>query len=131
MHNQQRYNPPGVFQQPPPQGATQGQDDNGGFRSNPKQLNNGQYHVFTTSACKRDKKVKHMTYSVSEPTLPKYLHWSEQTISWSREDHPSRIDNPDDLALAVAPKSGDIPFQRFLWMVAAASTYYISTPFEG
>ena len=114
MHHQRRYNPPGVFQQPPPQGASQGQDDNGGFRNNPKQLSNGQYHVFTTNACRRDKKVSHRAYSVSEPTLPRYLHWFEQTISWSREDHPPRVENPGDLALVVAPQVGGYTLSKVL-----------------
>ncbi|KAI5019223.1 hypothetical protein ZWY2020_044111 [Hordeum vulgare] len=39
-----------------------------------------------------------------QPAVPRYLHWSEQTITWSREDHPPRIDNPGDLALVVAPQ---------------------------
>ena len=114
MHHQRRYNPPGAFQKPPPHGAPQGQDDNGGFRSNPKQLSNGQYHVFTTNACRRDKKVSHRAYSVSESALPRYLHWSEQTITWSREDHPPRIDNPGDLALVVAPQVGGYTLSKVL-----------------
>ncbi|KAI5017179.1 hypothetical protein ZWY2020_037557 [Hordeum vulgare] len=114
MHHQQQYNPPGVFQQPPLQGASQGQDDNGGFRNNPKQLSNGQYHIFTTNACRHDKKVSHRAYGVSEPALPRYHHWSEQTISWSREDHPPRVDNPDDLALVVAPQVGGYTLSKVL-----------------
>ncbi|KAI5012211.1 hypothetical protein ZWY2020_024345 [Hordeum vulgare] len=112
--HQRRYNPPGVFQQPPPQGAPQDQDDNGGFHNNPKQLSNGQYHVFTTNACRRDKKVNHRAYSVTEPAIPKYLHWSEQTITWSREDHPPRIDNPGNLALVVAPQVGGYTLSKVL-----------------
>ena len=27
------------------------------------------------------------------------MHWSEQPIVWSREDHPPRVDNPGHLAL--------------------------------
>ena len=114
VHHHRRYNPPGVFQQQPPQGAPQDQDDHGGFRNNPKQLSNGQYHVFTTNACRRDKKVSHRAYSVSEPALPRYLHWSEQTITWSREDHPPRVDNPGDLALVVAPQVGGYTLSKVL-----------------
>ncbi|KAI4971341.1 hypothetical protein ZWY2020_002255 [Hordeum vulgare] len=91
-----------------------GRDDNDGFRNNPKQLSNGQYHVFTTNACRRDKKVSHRAYSVSEPALPRYLHWSGQTISWSREDHPPRVDNPGDLALVVAPQVGGYTLSKVL-----------------
>ncbi|KAI4980668.1 hypothetical protein ZWY2020_021153 [Hordeum vulgare] len=53
---------------------------------------------------RRDKKVSHQAYSVTEPAIPRYLHWFEQTITWSREDHTPRIDNPGDLALVVAPQ---------------------------
>ena len=53
VQSQQLYNPQGVFQQPPPLGDPQRQDDNSGSQNNPKQLNSGQYHVFTTSTCKR------------------------------------------------------------------------------
>ncbi|KAI4994623.1 hypothetical protein ZWY2020_034264 [Hordeum vulgare] len=87
----------------PPQGDPQRQEDRGGFQNNPKQLNSGQYHVFTTNTYKRDLKVKHRTF-VGEPALPRYLHWSEQSITWSREDHPPRVDNPGDLTLVVAPQ---------------------------
>ena len=34
-----------------------GQQQQSGYQSNPKQLNSGQYHVFTTSLCKRDQKL--------------------------------------------------------------------------
>ncbi|KAI5003408.1 hypothetical protein ZWY2020_030568 [Hordeum vulgare] len=112
VHHRQ-YNPLS-FQRPPPQGASQGQEDNGGFRSNPKQLSNGKYHVFTTKACRHDKKVSHRAYSVSEPALPRYLHWSEQIISWSREDHPPRVDNSGDLALVVAPQVGGYTLSKVL-----------------
>ena len=61
----QQYHPPGIFQQHPPQGDPQRQEGRGGFQNNPKQLNSGQYHVFTTNTCKRDHKVKHRTSSMS------------------------------------------------------------------
>ena len=51
---------------------------------------------------------------MSEPALRRYLHWSEQTISWSREDHPPRVDNPGDLALVVAPQVGGYTLSKVL-----------------
>ena len=33
------------------------QQQQSGYQSNPKQLNSGQYHVFTTSLCKQDQKL--------------------------------------------------------------------------
>ncbi|KAI4979696.1 hypothetical protein ZWY2020_016449 [Hordeum vulgare] len=69
---------------------------------------------FSHSLERRDKKVSHRAYSVSEPALPRYLHWSEQTITWSREDHPPRVDNPGDLALVVAPQVGGYTLSKVL-----------------
>src|SRR6266566_552242 len=40
------------------------------------------------------------------PALPQYLKWSEYDITWSRADHPPRVDNPGQLALVVAPQVG-------------------------
>ncbi|KAI4972832.1 hypothetical protein ZWY2020_003757 [Hordeum vulgare] len=104
----------GIFQQQPPQGGSQQQNDNGGFQNNPKQLNGGQYHVFTSSICKRDQKVGHGAFSVIEPALPRYLNWSEQPIVWSREHHPAWVDNPADLALVVAPQVGGYTLSKVL-----------------
>ena len=48
------------------------------------------------------------------PALPQYLKWSEYDITWSREDHPSRVDNPGQLALVVAPQVGGYVFTKVL-----------------
>ena len=37
------------------------------------------------------------------PTVPKFMYWSEQEISWSREDHPKVMPNPGGYALVVDP----------------------------
>ncbi|KAI4972726.1 hypothetical protein ZWY2020_003651 [Hordeum vulgare] len=63
---------------------------------------------------RRDKKVSHRANIVSEPAIPRYLHWSEQTITWSREDHPPRVDNPGDLALVVPPQVGGYTLSKVL-----------------
>ncbi|KAI5007499.1 hypothetical protein ZWY2020_051247 [Hordeum vulgare] len=96
----------GSFQQQLHPGGSQQQNDNGGFQNNPKQLNSEQYYVFTTNACKRDKKVKHRALSIAELALSRYLNWSEKPVTWSRDDHPARVDNPDDLSVVVAPQVG-------------------------
>ena len=70
------------------------QQQQSGYQSQPKQLNGGQYHVFTTSLCKRDLKVRKRVVNSVEPAVPRYLRWTEQPIVWSREDHPPRVDNP-------------------------------------
>ena len=57
------------------------------YQSHPKQLNSGQYHVFTTSLCKRGQKLHKRAVNSVAPGVPRYLRWSEQPIVWTREDH--------------------------------------------
>ena len=102
----------GYNQQQSGQGEQQQQQS--GYQSHPKQLNSGQYHVFTTSLCKRDQKVHKRAVNSIEPVVPRYLRWSEQPIVWSREDHPIRVDNPGQLALVVAPQVGGYKFTKVL-----------------
>jgi len=49
-----------------------------------------------------------------EPAVPRYLRWSEQSITWSREDHPPRVNNPGQLALVVAPQVGGYKLTKVL-----------------
>ena len=70
--------------------------------------------MFTTSLCKRDQKLHKRAVNAVEPTVPRYLRWSEQPIVWSREDHPPRVDNPGHLALVVAPQVGGYKFTKVL-----------------
>ena len=102
----------GGFNQQSGQGNQQQQQ--GGYQTNPKQLNGGQYHVFTTSLCKGDQKLHKRDVNAVEPAVPRYLRWSEQPIVWSREDHPPRVDNPGHLALVVAPQVGGYKFTKVL-----------------
>ncbi|KAI4973390.1 hypothetical protein ZWY2020_035651 [Hordeum vulgare] len=105
-------------------GAQQGQFGPGGHKearsvpfliqSNPKKLNGGQYHVLTTSACKREKKVKQRANNIAGSVDPRYLHWSEQPVTWSRADHPRHIDNLGNLALVVAPQVGAYMLSKVL-----------------
>ena len=64
----------GGFNQQSGQGHQQQQ---GGYQTNPKQLSGGQYHVFTTSLCKRDQKIHKRAVNAIEPAVPRYLQWSE------------------------------------------------------
>ena len=57
--------------------GSQQQHQLSGYQSNPKQLNSGQYHVFTTSLCKRDQKLHNRAVNSVEPAVPRYLRWSE------------------------------------------------------
>ena len=90
------------------------QQQQSGYQSNLKQLNSGQYHVFTTSLCKRDHKLHKRAVKAIEPAVLRYLRWSEQPIVWSREDHLPRVDNPGHLALVVAPQVGGYKFTKVL-----------------
>ena len=119
--NQGNQGSQGGYHQQSGQGNQQQQS---GYQSNPKQLNSGQYRIFTTSLCKRDQKLHKRAVNTVEPAVPRYLRWSEQSITWSREDHPPRVDNPSQLALVVAPQVGDINSRRFSWMEVAASTSF-------
>src|SRR3989337_2846733 len=96
------------------QQSGQGNQQQSGYQSNPKQLNSGQYHVFTTNLYKRDQKLHKRAVNAVEPAVPRYLRWSEQPIVWSREDHPPRVDNSDQLALVVAPQVGGYKFTKVL-----------------
>ena len=109
--NSNPQNGQGGFNQQSGQGHQQQQ---GGYQTNPKQLSGGQYHVFTTSLCKRDQKLHKRAVNAVEPAVPRYLRWSEQPIVWSREDHPPRVDNPGHLALVVAPQVGGYKFTKVL-----------------
>src|SRR3954462_8442513 len=104
-------------QQGPGGGGQQGKSGSAGFQANPKQLQNrSAFHVFTTSSCRRDKKLQEMAAMVMamEPTWPRWLNWSEQPISWTRDDHPMVVDNPGALALVVSPQVGGYTLDKVL-----------------
>ena len=66
------------------------------------------------SLFKRDQKLRKRAVNTVEPSIPRYLRWSEQPIVWSREDHPPRVDNPSHLALVAAPQVGGYKFTKVL-----------------
>ena len=55
------------------QGGYNQQQQQSGYQSNPKQLNSGQYHVFTTSLDRRDQKLHKRAVNAVEPAVPRYL----------------------------------------------------------
>ena len=79
----------GYNQQQSGQGEQQQQQS--GYQSHPKQLNSGQYHVFTTSLCKRDQKVHKRAVNLVEPAVPRYLRWSEQPLYGAGQITPSGL----------------------------------------
>ena len=60
------------------------------------------------------KKLKVRAVNAVEPAIPQWLRWSEQTITWSRADHPPRVDDPGQLALVVAPQVGGYTLNKVL-----------------
>jgi hypothetical protein len=47
-----------------------------------------------------------------EKTSPSFLDWSEDAITFSREDHPNRISNPGQYPLVVDPVIGNAWFSK-------------------
>jgi hypothetical protein len=50
----------------------------------------------------------------AETTPPSFLYWSEEAITFSREDHPNRIPNPGQYPLVVDPVIGNSRFSKVL-----------------
>jgi hypothetical protein len=65
----------------------------------------------------------------AEKAPPSFLDWSEDAITFSREDPPNRIPNPDQYPLVVDPVIGNSRFSKVLMDGAAASTSSTRTPY--
>ena len=50
----------------------------------------------------------------TEPAWPRWLNWSEQPITWTRDDHPLVVDNLGALALVVSPQVGGYTLDKVL-----------------
>jgi hypothetical protein len=50
----------------------------------------------------------------AEKAPPSFLDWSEDAITFSREDHPNRIPNPGQYPLVVDPVIGNTRFSKVL-----------------
>ena len=59
------------------------------------------------------KRERREVFSVTNVT-PSYLDWSEDTISFDREDHPDYIPNPGQYPLVVDPIIGNTRFSKVL-----------------
>jgi hypothetical protein len=64
----------------------------------------------SNSQCKRE---RHEVLA-AEKAPPSFLDWSENTITFSREDHPNRIPNPGQYPLVVDPVIGNARFSKVL-----------------
>jgi hypothetical protein len=60
--------------------------------------------------CKRERQ----EVLAAEKTPPSFLHWSEDAITFSREDHPNRIPNLSQYPLVVDPVIGNAQFSKVL-----------------
>jgi hypothetical protein len=60
--------------------------------------------------CKRE---RHEVLA-AEKVPPSFLDWSEDAITFSREDHPNRIPNPSQYPLVVDPVIGNTRFSKVL-----------------
>ncbi|XP_071678376.1 uncharacterized protein [Lolium perenne] len=69
----------------------------------------GSLHTFTRVGDRRDTKVLARVAAVNAVIIdvPRWLNWSEQSITWSREDHAPRIEYPGRVALVIRPKVAD------------------------
>jgi hypothetical protein len=59
------------------------------------------------------KRERHEVLAV-EKVPPSLLYWSEDAITFSREDHPNRIPNPGQYPLVVDPVIGNARFSKVL-----------------
>lgn len=57
-----------------------------------------QFHTIEVQAARRDRKRSH------DPTPEKCRRWTEQSVIWSRGDHPPEVKNPGQPPLVVAPQ---------------------------
>jgi hypothetical protein len=59
------------------------------------------------------KQERHEVLAV-EKAPPSFLHWSQDAITFSREDHPNRIPNPGQYPLVVDPVIDNSRFSKVL-----------------
>jgi hypothetical protein len=62
----------------------------------------------------RERKRERHEVLAAEKAPPSFLDWSEDAITFSREDHPNRIPNPGQDLLVVDPVIGNARFSKVL-----------------
>jgi hypothetical protein len=69
----------------------------------------GAFHTFTGVDNRRERKVLACAIAVNAVAIdiPRWLNWSDQTITWSRKDHAPRIEYPGRVVLIAKPKVAD------------------------
>jgi hypothetical protein len=68
----------------------------------------------TIDMSSRQRKRERHEVLAAEKAPPSFLDWSEDTITFSREDHPNRIPNPGQYPLVVDPVIGNARFSKVL-----------------
>jgi hypothetical protein len=62
----------------------------------------------------RQRKRERHEVLAAEKAPPSFLNWSEDAITFSREDHPNRVPNPGQYPLVVDPIIGNARFSKVL-----------------
>jgi hypothetical protein len=68
----------------------------------------------TVDMSSRQRKRERHEVLTAEKAPPSFLDWSEDAITFSREDHPNRIPNPGQYPLVVNPVIGNARFSKVL-----------------
>jgi hypothetical protein len=68
----------------------------------------------TVDMSSRQRKREWHEVLATEKAPPSFLDWSEDAITFSREDHPNRIPNPGEYPLVVDPVIGNARFSKVL-----------------
>jgi hypothetical protein len=92
--------------------STQGHDNDGGYI-----LSKGHITTMIQPVPKSNKEEKSITRQVnltvtSPPATMKYLHWSEQPIEFSRDDHPITVPRPGNAPLVLKAQIGTYDIDR-------------------
>jgi hypothetical protein len=69
--------------------------------------------IFRGPTSRQRKRERHEVLA-AEKAPPSFLDWSEDAITFSREDHPNRIPNPGQYPLVVDPVIGNARFSKVL-----------------
>jgi hypothetical protein len=68
----------------------------------------------TVAMSTRQRKKERHEVLTAEGAPPSFLNWSEDAITFSREDHPNRVPNPGQYPLVVDPIIGNTRFSKVL-----------------
>jgi hypothetical protein len=63
----------------------------------------GQLVCFLGTPSAKEEKAEMRELNATVPDVPQYLDWSEEPITWDRDDHPDHVPHPGKYALVVDP----------------------------